>query len=126
MYWNRLKFKSYLLVEGVMRNFKFLLILFVTTFITLNSCSYNVSGLPETSDESCGNGVIDEGEDCEPYINFNKSCTELGFTSGSVGCNEDCTFDISTCANSCGECEVGVQKCQSNKIFTCATDASGC
>jgi len=53
----------------------------------------------------CGNGIIDPGEDCDGTNLNNKDCTNYipnsPYTVGTLSCNEDCTFDISSCSN-CG------------------------
>jgi len=50
----------------------------------------------------CGNGIIETGEECDPPFGNNfggKTCANLGrgFTSGTLSCNYDCTFNTSGC-----------------------------
>jgi len=46
---------------------------------------------------SCGNGIIDSGEDCDGSNLGGSSCTNQGFASGTLGCSSSCTFDFSSC-----------------------------
>ena len=47
----------------------------------------------------CGNGAIEEDEDCEDGKPINKTCADLGdFVAGDLSCDlDDCTYDISEC-----------------------------
>ncbi|MCD6499513.1 MAG: hypothetical protein J7M25_14565 [Deltaproteobacteria bacterium] len=49
----------------------------------------------------CGNGTVDPGEDCDPQSGIKPSCTEVGAVSGTLSCQQDCTWDQSDC-NFCG------------------------
>jgi hypothetical protein len=49
--------------------------------------------------DECGDGAQDASEDCDGYDLGGKSCTSLGYSSGSLGCSPTCTFDISACKN---------------------------
>jgi len=58
----------------------------------------------------CGNGNLDEGEECDGSnfggcdgSNFGgKSCSSFGYNSGSLTCTANCTIDSSGCYNSGG------------------------
>ncbi len=52
----------------------------------------------------CGDGVIGDGEDCEPGFALGDSCQTLGFAGGSLACGGDCRYDTSGCsgAPTCG------------------------
>jgi hypothetical protein len=45
---------------------------------------------------NCGDGVVDEGEECDGSNLNGKDCTDFGFTSGTLKCT-NCTFDTSDC-----------------------------
>jgi alpha-tubulin suppressor-like RCC1 family protein len=46
---------------------------------------------------NCGNGVIDDGEECDGSNLGGSSCVLQGFTEGALVCAEDCTFDTTDC-----------------------------
>ncbi len=51
---------------------------------------------------TCGNGVIDPGEDCDvgaPGAGTCASATDGTLQFGSLGCRADCTFDTSACSS---------------------------
>jgi hypothetical protein len=45
----------------------------------------------------CGNGVLDDGENCDGTELGEASCRTLDFEAGDLACNDDCTFDTSDC-----------------------------
>lgn len=51
---------------------------------------------------SCGDGVVDAGEDCDGADLGGMDCMGRGFDGGDLGCNDDCTFDESMCTLNCG------------------------
>jgi hypothetical protein len=59
-------------------------------------CVYDTSKCSGIQTE-CGNGIIEAGEDCDGYIERKYTCNQFGFSGGSLGCTNECTFDISTC-----------------------------
>jgi len=48
--------------------------------------------------DTCGNGILDAAEACDGHELGSKSCEELFFKSGTLGCSESCGFDTSSCA----------------------------
>jgi len=51
----------------------------------------------------CGDGVVDSGEDCD-YPDLNgQTCQTLGYDSGDLTCNADCTFNTEGCQQGSGE-----------------------
>lgn len=47
---------------------------------------------------SCGNGTIDAGEDCDGSNLGGNDCADVGsYNSGTLGCENDCTWDVSGC-----------------------------
>jgi hypothetical protein len=45
----------------------------------------------------CGNGIIEQGEQCDTTNLNGMTCTDLGFNSGTLKCNSYCQFDTSQC-----------------------------
>ncbi|KKR05983.1 MAG: hypothetical protein UT34_C0001G0023 [candidate division WS6 bacterium GW2011_GWF2_39_15] len=45
----------------------------------------------------CGDGVVEYPEECEILQDVVKSCTDFGFSSGSVRCDNSCEFDVLNC-----------------------------
>lgn len=48
----------------------------------------------------CGDGVIDPryGDDCEESDLAEQTCASLGMGEGTLGCNNDCSYDFSQCS----------------------------
>ncbi len=46
----------------------------------------------------CGNGVIDDGEDCDGMQLSKSTCGELGLGNGDLSCLPTCMFDTSHCS----------------------------
>ncbi|MDC0675954.1 hypothetical protein [Nannocystis radixulma] len=53
--------------------------------------------LPSPCPGICGDGVADRDEACDQSDMAGKTCEELGFAGGALGCKSDCTFDTSQC-----------------------------
>jgi hypothetical protein len=90
-----------------------------------NTCAFNTSSCKTTA--TCGNGIVDAGEQCDGSSLNGQTCYTRGFNGGSLGCSQSCTLDISSCSK-CGnysidtgeECDVtnlNGQTC-SSKGFT--------
>lgn len=55
--------------------------------------------LPVKTFLKCGNGVVDEGEDCDTQFTAGVECKNIeGYKSGLLKCNSDCTYDLSECS----------------------------
>jgi hypothetical protein len=61
--------------------------------IDLSSCEREVN--------FCGDGEIQEGEQCDGSVPGGLSCSDLGFTTGSLRCN-DCRLNTSFCTGPTG------------------------
>jgi hypothetical protein len=69
------------------------------------TCSFDTSGCT-TGAEVCGNGDQETGEECDGNDLGGATCASVGaFLGGTLGCQGDCTFDVSLCeaAPSCGD-----------------------
>jgi hypothetical protein len=53
-----------------------------------------------TGPATCGNGMVDPGEECDGTNLGGQSCTSLGMGTGILQCNTAmCTYDNSMCSN---------------------------
>jgi hypothetical protein len=51
-------------------------------------------------DAVCGNGLVDDGEQCDGGNLGGYSCTDLGYSGGTLACDPiTCTYDASGCVN---------------------------
>jgi surface antigen len=60
-------------------------------------CTYDTSGCT-INQMLCGNGAIDNGEQCDGVDLGGASCVSLGFSGGVLGCS-DCGYDTDGCTN---------------------------
>ena len=47
----------------------------------------------------CGNGVIDQGEQCDGSNLAGQTCSSRGYTGGTLSCNSTCTINTSQCTS---------------------------
>lgn len=66
-----------------------------------DDCTYDTSACERAN---CGNGTIDEFEECDgPNLN-DSTCETEGFYGGELFCNPDtCRFDTGSCVGRCGD-----------------------
>ena len=99
-----------------------------TTLTTATPTSGPDTGLDDTTDtdgDACGNGEIDEGEQCDGDNLGRIGCERQGFDSGTLSCTAECTFDSSACCNdACGS--DGDTQCNGDTIEVCSIGANGC
>jgi len=69
-------------------------------------CAYDTTDCV-TSDD-CGNGQLDEGEECDRDQLDGQSCGSLGYHGGDLTCRTDCRFEVADC--------VAVGRCGDNVI----------
>lgn len=62
----------------------------------------NNNGIGDACEDGCGNGLINDGEQCDGSNLNGQSCSTLNFDSGNLTCNPDCTFNITACEK-CGQ-----------------------
>ena len=84
-------------------------IFFVLTIISLvlvfsgtRKASANSFGLVNAAVQLavCGDNIKDHGEQCDNLDLGGKSCTDLGYSGGTLGCSASCDFDFSACTTS--------------------------
>jgi lysophospholipase L1-like esterase len=71
-----------------------------------------------TAPATCGDGVVEGGEDCEAGVPLADTCTSLGFSGGTLACSS-CQYDTSgctggTCGNKNDSCSVDSDCCSNN------------
>ena len=101
----------------------------------------------DSSEPVCGNGILEQGEECDSNQLGETVCNDLGYAGGDLGCTAQCTFDTTECTGGeqCGdgvvdageECDgqsLGGESCGSlgfdggDLLCTdgCAFDTAGC
>jgi hypothetical protein len=84
-------------------------------------CSLNTAAC--TASTNCGNGVVEPPEQCEGEFLNGNSCESLGYEAGTLVCNAQCTYDVSSCSI-CGDGVVsGTEACDGSALggATCAS-----
>jgi hypothetical protein len=62
-----------------------------------DDCTFDTSAC-ELIEEFCGDGIVNNGEQCEPGMLGNATCASSGFVFGTLGCTaQTCVFDTSGC-----------------------------
>jgi hypothetical protein len=57
----------------------------------------------DSGDPVCGNGVIDDGEQCDGGNLGGFTCVDLGYSGGTLACDPvTCTYDASACMTDMG------------------------
>lgn len=90
---------------------------------------------PPPAPPACGDGVIQEGEDCDGSDNGTSTCVTLGFDMGRVLCNPaTCKYDTSLCVKRCGNgvldlgesCDgtLGLPSCDTWGFNTCSAQCT--
>ncbi|MFT3707973.1 MAG: VCBS repeat-containing protein [Archangium sp.] len=79
----------------------------VITLLVLSSCrdprTMVIVPPPPPPPPSCGDGFIQDGEDCDGSDNGTSTCQSLGFDTGRLLCNATtCKYDTSLCVKRCG------------------------
>lgn len=62
---------------------------------------------------TCGDGLVEGGEDCEGGVPLADTCVSLGFVSGTLSCDvASCSYDTSACVG--GSCAGSKEACNAN------------
>ena len=97
-------------------HFKFPFILMISAFALFAGCDDSSDNKTNDNNNtpSCGNGKIDQGEECDGANLDEKSCTAWSeYVSGSLTCNKSCKFDKSACVKCTNE---DMSKCGKDQI----------
>ncbi len=74
----------------------------MSAFVTTRASTYPTCFAP-TSAPTCGNGLLDSGEQCDGTNLGGATCTSKGFAGGTLSCSSSCTLVTSACtASPCG------------------------
>ncbi|PKN26695.1 MAG: hypothetical protein CVU65_04900 [Deltaproteobacteria bacterium HGW-Deltaproteobacteria-22] len=91
--------------------------------LALSGCKTKVS-----TQEHCGDGFVDPGEECDGPELGEATCGTLGYydTLAQLTCASDCMFDVSLCGERCGDNRVDIgrgEQCDSLQLNgqTCQT-----
>lgn len=57
---------------------------------------------PPPPPPSCGDGLIQQGEDCDASEQGPGTCQSLGFDTGRLVCSSSCRYDTTLCVKRCG------------------------
>jgi len=69
------------------------------TLTCADDCSFDI-GACEAIMEFCGDGIVNNGEQCEPGMLGNATCASAGFVYGTLACNAGtCMYDTAACQN---------------------------
>lgn len=76
---------------------------------------------------SCGDGVIDDGEDCDGTNLAEANCKTQGFGEGTLACSPTCTFDTSACVvELCGNGEIdALEDCDGSDLGGASCETRG-
>ncbi len=72
----------------------------LSVWFLMSGClvDFSEKGGPET----CGDGILQEGEECDGGDLGGLTCEQEGYLSGTLSCKSDCTLDLSGCSK-CGD-----------------------
>lgn len=85
---------------------------------------------------TCGNGVINVGEECDYLAIGGQTCQDEGFDLGTLGCSSSCTFETSECSYFPASCSVdddcdnglfcdGMEYCVNNYCYSGLAECTG-
>ncbi len=88
--------------------------------MTTASSMNTTTGMSSTSTgmSNCGNDMVDAGEACDGADLDGETCVSQGFSGGTLGCTNTCSFDTSECANArCGNDTIeGMEVCDGTDL----------
>jgi len=78
---------------------KFLLVVLLSLLLLFRGgeSTANSTILQVTVEAVCGDSVVQTSENCEGSDLNSQTCVSQGFSSGTLSCNTDCTFNTSQC-----------------------------
>jgi len=98
------------------------------TLSCTNQCKIDISDCISFN-YVCGNGIIEGNEQCDSTDLNGATCENSGYYGGTLTCNPDCTFNLSSCPNEgiCGDGIIQTQygeECDGNNLngASCASE----
>jgi alpha-tubulin suppressor-like RCC1 family protein len=85
-------------------------------------------GCDETTSpaDTCGDGVIDVGEDCDGSNMANHNCVLAGYYDGTMACTSFCKFDETNCLGKCGDNIINsIEECDGSDLGNKTCDTEG-
>jgi len=61
------------------------------------NCKFDPTGCVLVRTPSCGDGIVDPGEQCDGTVPGGVTCESLQYAGGTIGCTDDCRLDLSHC-----------------------------
>lgn len=79
--------------------------------------------------DTCGDGIVDPGEDCDGEESVDIDCRDLSETEfGPVGCSDTCTYSTDQCYT-CGTCGNGIicgtETCDGSNLGDATCESQG-
>lgn len=68
-----------------------------TDDVSTSEAMISTEGTTQGPIAQCGNGRVEEGEECDEADWQDATCESLGRDPGTLGCTEECIFDVSGC-----------------------------
>ena len=75
----------------------YVLVLLMSVLIISASCSPGGSSSGDGAEAVCGNGILEDGEECDGTDMGNATCASLGYGDGDLECTSECRMDTSGC-----------------------------
>src|SRR5690606_9089227 len=71
-----------------------------------------------TGEETCGDGILDSGEECDGTELGDVDCAALGFVKGELTCSAECSFATAACHEAvCGDGVIeGNEECDGQEL----------
>lgn len=90
-----------------------------------SSCQYDLSSCVKDTASKCGDGIVQDGEDCDGsafYADVD-TCSEYSsdYGTGNLKCQANCKYDFSNCGNIC---EDGDIRCVGNSLQICMKEGT--
>jgi len=93
---------------------------FTGGYLTCISCHVYIGNCSNDVEPICGNGIQEDGEQCDRSDFNGQTCISRGFDSGSLVCTSACRISTANCQYDGAECGDGI--CEDDEEETCPAD----